>query len=216
MPESKVVAAALAGFTAGIVSAAALYYATCLHKPPRRERRLTDAYTEDILGEGKEYVPPLPLEVKKLLSAANLAHLSCSDGINPPHTSLMNFTFVGEEEDMLVMTTRRDTKKFVLMQDCQSVSLLIHDFPQVKGAEETEGSFNRTLSLSIMGLVRIEGGSRESKYRAIHLDKNMQYRQFIEGDDKAVVTVKIVKCRMCNVQDQVTEWNRGQKDAKPI
>jgi len=51
---------------------------------------------------------------------------------------------------------------------------------QVKGAEETEGSFNRTLSLSIMGLVRIEGGSRESKYRAIHLDKNMQYRQFIE------------------------------------
>jgi len=157
---------------------------------------------EDMAGEGKDYVPPLPKDVKELLTLANLAHLSCPDAPNPPHTSLMNFTFVADEEvrgedmgsgegnwrpgwgsyalvctpharecarrprrrartvaqacqparaytahtrtrthshtnahtrmqDVIVMTTRRDTKKFVLMEQCDSVSLLIHDFPQV-------------------------------------------------------------------------------------
>jgi len=53
---------------------------------------------EDMAGEGKDYVPPLPKDVKELLTLANLAHLSCPDAPNPPHTSLMNFTFVADEE----------------------------------------------------------------------------------------------------------------------
>jgi hypothetical protein len=32
-------------------------------------------------------------------------------------------------------------------------------------------------------------------------------RHFIEGDDKAIVTVKIARARMCNLRDQVTEWS---------
>jgi hypothetical protein len=194
---------------AGLLGAVAAYYALRPAKPPQRERRLTDVYKEDLAGEGKEYVPPLPPNVKELLVAANLAHLSISDGVNPPHTCLMNMTFVAAEEDVIVMTTRRDTKKFVLMENCDSVSLLIHDFPQMKETEEFDRSFKRTLSISVMGLVRIEGGARAEKYRGIHLGKNAQYRQFIEGEDKAVITVKIVRCRMCDVQDQVTTWERG-------
>ena len=53
---------------------------------------------EDMAPEGKDYVPPLPKDVKELLASANLAHLSIPDQPNPPHTCLMNFTFVAEEE----------------------------------------------------------------------------------------------------------------------
>jgi nitroimidazol reductase NimA-like FMN-containing flavoprotein (pyridoxamine 5'-phosphate oxidase superfamily) len=166
---------------AGLAGSAALYVVMrSMQSTPKRERRLTDVYAEDIHGEGQDYVPPLPPDVKDLLSAANLAHLSCQDGENPPHTSLMNFTFVADEEDVIVMTTRRDTKKFVLMENCESVSLLIHDFPHVKAVDERDTHYNRTLSLSIYGLVRIEEGTRAMKYKKIHLNKNMQYRQFIE------------------------------------
>lgn len=208
--RSVVAVAAAAGMAGGVLGAVAAYYTFRQTPPARRERRLTDVYQEDMAGEGKEYVPPLPRQVKQLLGEANLAHLSIQDGVNPPHTCLMNMTFVVEEEDVIVMTTRRDTKKYALMENSDSVSLLIHDFPQVKETDDDSASFKRTLSLSIMGLIRIEGGPRAAKYRDIHLAKNEQYRHFIEGDDKAVITVKIVRCRMCNIQDQVTHWERGQ------
>lgn len=135
LPSRTVAAAALAGFAVGVAGAAgtAALYWWSRSEPSKRERRLTDVYKEDLGGSIVDYVPPLPDDVKILLSTASLAHLSCQDGPNPPHTSLMNFTFVASEEDMIVMTTRRDTKKYALMEKCESVSLLIHDFPSVQG-----------------------------------------------------------------------------------
>ena len=50
-------------------------------------------------------------------------------------------------QDVIVMSTRRDTKKFVLMEQCDSVSLLIHDFPQV--LQSNTFSYDRTHFLTV-------------------------------------------------------------------
>ena len=157
----------------------------------------------------EEYVPPLPEPLRCLLSEARLCDLSCSDGDEPPHTSLMNFSFIEEEKDILVITTRRDTKKFVLMEKHPKISMLLHDFPATKTQRKSKTEFQRTLSVSLVGYARIETGERADYYRNLHLQRNEEYAQFIRGDDKAVITIKIQKARMCNVQDQVTNWESG-------
>jgi hypothetical protein len=52
----------------------------------------------------------------------------------------------------------------------------------------------------------VETGERAEKYRRLHLQRNQEYSQFIEGADKAVITIKVRKARMCNVQDKVSMW----------
>ena len=39
---------------------------------------------------------------------------------------------------------------------------------------------------------------------------NPDYSQFIVGDDIAVVTIKIQKARMCDINDRVSYWNAKQ------
>ena len=199
--ERKWAEGLLVGFCAGAAVATGIYVvgwrSTLLDggapSTGKRDRFRVDG-RDDVSFE--DYVPPLPDDVKTMLCEASLCHLSCMDGDSAPHTSLMNFTFVQGEGDVIVMTTRRDTKKYELMEKFPHVSLLLHDFPQVK---TNESSFKRTLSISIKGIATIET-TRAEKYRTIHLNKNMQYSQFIKGEDKAVITIKIMHARMCNIQ----------------
>jgi nitroimidazol reductase NimA-like FMN-containing flavoprotein (pyridoxamine 5'-phosphate oxidase superfamily) len=201
---------AIFGFAAGLGAAAGLFYLIQKYNlrssvPGTRQSSLTAKADRFRVENGKdggvlfeEYIPPLPLELKEMLSEAQLCHLSCIDEGAAPHTSLMNFTFVEDGADsLIIMTTRTDTKKYVLMGKNPTVGLLLHDFPQI---HSTERSFKRTLSISITGSARIEKGEDAERYRNIHLQKNMQYSQFIEGKDKAVVTIKIMQARMCNIQ----------------
>jgi nitroimidazol reductase NimA-like FMN-containing flavoprotein (pyridoxamine 5'-phosphate oxidase superfamily) len=193
------------GFAAGLGAAAALYYVfqkMNLRIPRRKMSSKGDRFRaengQDSDVSFEEYTPPLPQGLKEMLCEAQLCHLSCIDDGAAPHTSLMNFTFVEDGVDSLVvMTTRRDTKKFVLMSKNPTVGLLLHDFPQI---QSNERSFKRTLSISISGMAKIESDSEAERYRKIHLAKNLQYAQFIEGDDKAVITIKIMYARMCNIQ----------------
>ncbi|KAJ1488304.1 hypothetical protein T484DRAFT_1783584 [Baffinella frigidus] len=173
-----------------------------------------------VITSSTDHIPPLPDEVKALLAATTLCHLSCRDDESgAPHTSLMNFTFVSETEDVLVMATRRDTRKFVLMQQHRAVSVMLHDFPQQQPDEVAKpgaGSFKRTLSISLSGMLRIEDGAQAERFRALHLAANPNYANFIEGDDKAIVTVKITRARMCNIEDKVTTWNAKNDRGHPI
>lgn len=52
----------------------------------------------------EEYVPPLPTQLIALLASARLCDLSCQDGDDPPHTSLMNFSFIEDEQDIIVVS----------------------------------------------------------------------------------------------------------------
>ena len=74
--------------------------------------------------------PPLPFHVVRLLEASQLCFLSTSTN-NDPHLSLMNFTYY-QKEEIVIMCTQRDTKKFRQISKVPTVALLIHDFPHLK------------------------------------------------------------------------------------
>jgi hypothetical protein len=43
--------------------------------------------------------------------------------------------------------------------------------------------------------------------RALHLNSNPDYSQFIVGDEIAVIIIRIEKARMCDIHDRVSYWN---------
>ena len=178
-----------------------------------------------LVTEGSIIKPPLPAEVIAILEATRLCHLSTNSS-EGAHLSLMNFTYV-QDEELIIMSTRRDTRKFQLLQDSSQVSLLIHDFnsPATFGRaaeiKESEGGAGRgtyseeaetgTYSITLSGNAQIETGERAERLRKLHLAANPDYVQFIAADGIAVFTVAIQHARMCNIQDKVKEWDSKKK-----
>lgn len=74
----------------------------------------------------------LPESVLNLLNSSRFIHLAtCLD--NKPHVSLMNYTFVRQRDDnVVIVSTPRKTTKFENMLSNPNVSLLIHDWISVK------------------------------------------------------------------------------------
>jgi len=153
-----------------------------------------------------EYVPPLPYAVVELLCASRLCFLATAE-VNNPHLSLMNFTY-SRQGDQIILATRRETKKYEQILSSANVAILIHDFPHL-ALSEAEQEHGRSLSITLNGTVHVcpPGSKEEADNRSIHLAQNPDYRQFIVGDDIAVLIVKIEKARMCDVQDRVTHWD---------
>ena len=163
------------------------------------------------LGEG--YVtPPLPESIVKLLQASRLCFLATqADG--DPHLSLMNFTYY-QAEELIIMCTRRATKKYEQMLSSRSVAILIHDFPHLaeSGNGGGGGQHGKTLSVTLNGVSEpvTESSADEARYRAIHLQNNPDYAQFIVGPDVAVVLVRLNTARMCDIKDRVQVWQAGK------
>jgi len=151
-----------------------------------------------------DVTPPLPKEAVNILHLSKLCHLAtCTD--NEPHLSLMNYTYY-QLDEVIILCTRRNTKKYFQLLNCKKVAILVHDFPHI----ETENQHNQTFSITLNGIVSLlEDTSPSSiKYRKIHLMKNPKYEQFIVGDDIAVIIVKIDCARICDIKDKVTYWNK--------
>jgi len=88
--------------------------------------------------EGKEDIfPPLPPTVVALLQSTRVCHLSTASTDGLPHLSLMRFTYRREEE-VIIMTTRTDTKKYELLCSMPKVAVLVHDFPSLRDEEDKE------------------------------------------------------------------------------
>ncbi|CAD7936952.1 unnamed protein product [Amoebophrya sp. A25] len=202
--------------------------------------------------------PPFPPELVQLLRSTCLCYLSMSaegtavDGrrLSSPQLCLMNYTY-DENEEILIMSSRRDTQKLRNLQRNSSVSILVHDFPHERSISEStlgtlesghssvttnypaagqldamaagslsEGSspggshgYTRTCSVTLYGTVRIldredreQEKAEKERYRAIHLARNPQYANFIEGENIAVLVVAVKSAQICNVKDQVKTW----------
>lgn len=172
---------------------------------------------------GETAYPPFPQELVQLLEATSLCYLSTSGlGDSPeapgdPHLSLMLFTYYNDAEDreVIIMTTRRDTKKLQNILANPKAAVLLHDFPAAKGDFEDTGSpdgarkYSRTSSITVYGSIRVldNGSSIEQKYRDIHKRSNPKYQQFIVGENIAVLLVMVESARICNVDDKVTMWS---------
>ena len=168
---------------------------------------------------GKDYVPPLPRPVAEALERSCLCYLATSGENHEPHLSLMRFTYTaGLEEplsEVLIISTQRKTKKFELITCNNQVALLVHDFNTSADADATnyQQMDGRTrYSITLNGVVSVQEGELAERYRAIHLAANPAYTQFIVGDDIAIITVDLKRARVCDVNDRVTHFARGNSE----
>jgi len=165
---------------------------------------------------GKDYVPPLPKPVAEALERSCLCYLATAGETNEPHLSLMRFTYAAglEEEDseVLIISTQRKTKKFEIITGNKNVALLVHDFEASAGSDasnylQMEGKTRYSITLN--GVVKVQEDELAEAYRQIHLAANHAYKQFIVGDDIAIITVHLTRARVCDVNDRVTHFERS-------
>jgi Pyridoxamine 5'-phosphate oxidase len=103
-------------------------------------------------GSEEYYTPPLPPAVCQVLEASKLCFLATNDSYEP-HLSLMNFTY-HQPEEIIILTTRRNTKKFGQILNNPKVAVLIHDFPHLESDTGSDGSSaGKTLSVTLNGTV---------------------------------------------------------------
>lgn len=163
--------------------------------------------------------PPLPFHVVRLLEASQLCFLSTSHN-NDPHLSLMNFTYY-QPDEVIILCTKRETKKFRQIIKSNTVALLIHDFPHLKLDEDVKSGgrprteSGKTYSITLNGTCEVTTGPYAKKLRKIHLEANPEYTGFIkEAPDStadcpspAVLVVRIESARLCNFKDKVEHWD---------
>lgn len=165
----------------------------------------------------EEVRPPLPESVVALLLSTRLGYLSTATteaegrAGSTPHLSLMNFTYVRGDE-VIIMTTRKNTQKYQNLLSYSRVALLVHDFPTQRGTTEEQlsrgGGYNRTYSITLYGTVRMpDDPQQEERYRQIHLENNPSSQCFIVGDGIAVLVICVESARLCNAEDKVTTWS---------
>ena len=114
---------------------------------------------------------------------------------------------------VLIISTRRDTKKFDILTENENVALLVHDFATHADSpndDYTEINSRPRYSITLNGVVRVEQGELAERYRKVHLAQNASYAQFIVGDEIAIITVHLQRARVCDVNDRVAHFQRDQ------
>ena len=191
----------------------------------RKERADERAYLSDLVKNQaiQPLRPPLPIIVRRVLSRCRFAYLSTVDVDNATsHLSLMRFTYLPEEETIIMSTSVR-TKKYDMLERTGGVALLVHDFseqgaPSLPAAKTTAtttigeedkvgGEYSITLNGNCSVVTDIDTAER---YRQIHLRNNPEYPQFIIGKDIAMLRVDVATARICNISDEVIKWNVGE------
>ena len=151
------------------------------------------------------FTPPLPSHIIAVLEGAQLAYLATVEE-SKPHLSLMRFTLVHEEAcggAALVLTSRRDTRKFAALCATPDVAVLVHD--DMAGALPD----GQQLSVTLYGQAREVTGELAERLRARHLARNVGYETFIVGERIAVIAVTLSSARTCDLRDQAERaWAR--------
>lgn len=111
----------------------------------KEEREAEVAFLSSQNNSSQPLRPPLPDILRRVLSRCRFAYLSTVDAAcNSSHLSLMRFTYLPEEET-IIMSTNRRTKKYDMLEKQSGVALLIHNFeevtpPTIGDDEEDESS----------------------------------------------------------------------------
>ena len=121
-----------------------------------------------------EYFPPLPDEVVEVLRTSRLCYLATQSYGNP-HLSLMNFTYCRDKE-VIILSTRRNTKKFYQIVENPSVAVLIHDFqsqivpssPPTSTATDEERR-NKQWSITLNGIAEVSSQNPWLLYNAFEV-----------------------------------------------
>lgn len=105
-----------------------------------------------------------------------------------PYLSLMNFTYL-EVENKVVLSTRRNSKKYDNILKNKHISLLV--FSSIDG-----------VSATLLGTALTLEAHEEASYRELHMQKN-NMPQFIIGENIGLVVFSIENIVVSNRQDEV-------------
>jgi len=157
--------------------------------------------------------PPFPPEIVKLLKDSCLCYLGVTLDDNNSHLCLMNFTYIPTDE-IIVLSTRRDTTKFKAIVRMTKCTLLMHDFPVGVDARAKDGEkdsqYGKTHSITMYGTVEVLEGEVAEQMRSAHLARHgPEYKQFIVGEDIAILAVHVEYAKICNIKDEVKHWHAG-------
>lgn len=173
----------------------------------------------------------LPRDVIDCLKSAKYLHLgTCVDNI--PHVSLMNYILVpaGEgaeytsrEEDCVVMTCSRQTKKFQNIIANPRVSLLVHDWSTRQQATNATdltsllSSLNAAslskYSITLNGVAEIITGPAAQYFKQKMLNSLPETRCYIE-DDSAMITVHFGSARIADKANNLEQWKSESADQR--
>ncbi len=96
-----------------------------------------------------------------------------------PHLSLMNFTYY-QEEDIVIICTRRNTKKFAQLYRNPKVAVLIHDFPHLNNIPANQDNFEalhgKSWSITLNGTSNVRTLSTTAVIHAINFIWNGFFR----------------------------------------
>jgi general stress protein 26 len=140
----------------------------------------------------------MPEEIEKLLKTENFCILATSYQ-DHPHVSLMNFTYL-EEENLILLSSREDTTKVRNIKNNPEVALLLYNLG---------GNGEGPVSCTIHGTSTVAGSYSEGQYRAHHYKKHLHMGTFIEGENISMITIEIKHAALSDVEDKVRTWNRG-------
>lgn len=130
-------------------------------------------------------------DVKDLLINEKLCMMAtCWEDV--PYISLMSFTYL-EAENKVVLSTRRDSKKYDNIQKNKHISLLVYS--SVDG-----------VSATLLGSALNIEAAEEEHYKALHLHKN-DMPQFILGENIGLIVFEIEKIVVSNSKDEVKYLN---------
>ena len=88
--------------------------------------------------------------------------------------------------------------------------MLVHDFSNDSTKHKQE---KKARTITLNGTVREETGEAAEAYKAIHLRRNPDSAQFIEGPDMAIITITVETARICDINDKVHNWSRAPASA---
>lgn len=136
----------------------------------------------------------IPKDVKDLLENEKFCTMATS-WEDKPYLSLMNFTYV-EEENKVILSSRKNSKKYCNIKKNKNISLLVF-------------SGSKKLSATFLGTARtmtVED-KKDHYYRKMH-KKNINMPQFILGDNIALIIFSIEKIVVSDNKDQVKYIDR--------
>ncbi|ODV95364.1 hypothetical protein PACTADRAFT_58092 [Pachysolen tannophilus NRRL Y-2460] len=165
----------------------------------------------------------------------NIPHVSLMNYTYlPPNELYGGLSSTIKNEPYLILTTPTNTKKFENIKSNKIVSLLIHDWITSKKNLETNVSFQNgnnseleqsssllkflqnlnqselsQFSATLFGEAIILSNDDESRqyYKEKHLRANPSAKVFIDGDDIAIILVKIISSKVADAQNNVNEYS---------
>ncbi len=137
----------------------------------------------------------MPVEIERLLKTENFCFLATSYQ-DCPHVCLMNFTYLADEE-LIILSSREDTTKVNHIKKNPDVSLLLYSLG---------GSGEMHIICTPDGMATLVRPESETHYRDYHYKKHPHMGTFIMGKNISMVTVRIKHAVLSDVEDKVRTW----------